>query len=509
MASDDRLEQTPGRAATPTAWAARSGSMVLSLVLMLVVLIGVWRLRSPLHHLPLERDEGAYALIAAHWFAGMTLYRDLFDHKPPGVYLVYALATKIDAAPVEAVRILATIWLILVGAATAVLAWRLYGRAAALAGLLLTLVYSSSPAFDGLTFNSEAIMALPAVLACLLVIIGMLTRRRWLLLCGGVGVGIAIATKLVGVLLILPLALAPLRIAWPWRTRLAVLGLVLGAAALPLLIFMALFWMHDALPAAAEALIGYNGIYAAESISTGWDPAWLWAIWAPMLPLWLPAVCGLLFTWRSGDGHSAAHGIAALWGLALLASAVLSLRAYPHYYVAATPFAGMWAGAGIAWLGRSARGLKRAGLALAQLGALIALIVRPVQAVRELSGKIPHEQSGMLYGQDGWMYFGVADTVAAYVRQHVRPGRPIFVWAAEPEIYYLAERAPATRFVYDYPIERLPGAREEVIRALRTTRPALIITYHGVQPIGFGSLLAEDGYRLRKTIAGYDIYERP
>jgi 4-amino-4-deoxy-L-arabinose transferase-like glycosyltransferase len=486
-----------------------SGRTALSLFLMLVLLAGVWRLRSPLHHLPLERDEGAYALIAARWFAGMTLYRDLFDHKPPGVYLVYALAPQIAAAPVEAVRILATIWLILVGAVIAALAWRLYGRAAAVAGMLLTLVYSSSSAFEGLTFNSEAIMALPATLACLLVIVGMLAHRRWLLLCGGLGVGLAIATKLVGVLLLAPLALAPLRIDWPWRTRLIVLGLVLGAAALPLLIFTALFWMQGALPAAVEALIVYNRIYAAESIATGWAPTWMWGIWAPMLPLWLPAACGLLFTWRSGENHSAAYGIATLWGFGLLASAVLSLRAYPHYYVAATPFAGMWAGAGIAWLGSSVRGLKRVGLALAQLAALVALIVRPVQAVQELSGKMPHEQIGMLYGQDGWMFFGVADTVAAYVRQHVWPGKPIFVWAAEPEVYYLAGRALATRFIYDYPIERLPGAREEVMRALHATPPPLIITYHGVKPIGFDILLAEEGYRLQTSIAGYDIYERP
>jgi 4-amino-4-deoxy-L-arabinose transferase-like glycosyltransferase len=414
---------------------------------IVLLLVGVWWLRSPLHMLPLQRDEGAYALIATRWLRGAVFYRDLFDHKPPFVYLVYALAPRFAAAPVVAVRELATAYLMLVGVASTLLAWRLYGRSAALSGLLLTLVYSSSPAFEGLTFNSEAIMALPALIACLLVIIGVQSGKRWLLCCSGIAVGIVILSKLVGVIMAVPLALAPLLTAWPWRKRLSILALVLSAAALPLLICTALLWQHDALPDTYTALIGYNRIYAAESIALGWDPIWLWRIWAPMLPLFLPALGGLLLTWRVRDRHTDARRIAALWGIALLASALLSLRDYPHYYLAAVPFGGMWAGAGIAQIGRIARGTRRVWLAPIQIAALIALIVQPVAAVRDLGRQIPHVQSGMLYANDGWMFFGVADTVAAYVRQHVRRQQPIFVWAAEPEIYYLSGRGGARRGV--------------------------------------------------------------
>ncbi len=493
----------------PPLWARRHWRQVLSLALVLLLFGAAWWLRSPLHHLPLERDEGAYAEIAKRWFAGAALYRDLFDHKPPFVYVIYGLAPLFADEPVVAVRTLATIYLMLVGAATAALAWRLYGKVATVSGLLLAIVYGSSLAFQGLTFNSEAIMALPATLACLLVVAGMQGRRYWPLALGGVGVGVAVAAKLVGVLLLPPLALAPLLLGWPRGQRLAALGLALAGVSLPWLIFAALLWQQDALPAAFEALVLYNSIYAQESVAIGWDPVWLWNIWAPMLPLLLPAIFGLLVTWRAGGKCSAAHAVTALWGLALLASALLSLRAYPHYYLATVPFCSIWAGAGIAWLGGHTRGIARAALALALLAALLALVVQPVQAVRELNGKIPHEQSGTLYGYDGWMFFGVADTVAGYVRQHVGPDQRIFVWAAEPEIYYLAERAPATRFVYYYPVERLPGGQEQLMNALRADPPPLIITYHDARPIGFDPFMPDHGYTLRITVAGYDIYERP
>lgn len=484
-------------------WRAAPGAVMIA-----AMLVGVWWLRSPLHVLPLERDEGAYALIATRWLRGAVLYRDLFDHKPPFVYLVYALAPRFAAEPVLAVRELATAYLMLVGVAAILLAWRLYGRSAAISALLLTLVYSSSPAFQGLTFNSEAIMALPALIACLGAIIGIQAGKRWLLCCSGIAVGIVILSKLVGVLLIVPLALAPLRIAWPWRKRIGALVLTLSAAALPVLICSALLWRQGALPDAYTALIQYNRIYAAESIALGWDPIWLWRIWAPMLPLFVPAMGGLLLTWRMRDRHAGARKIAALWGITLLASALISLRDYPHYYLAAVPFGGMWAGAGIVQIGRIARGAWRLPLALLQLVALIALTVQPVAAVRDLGRQIPHVQSGTLYANDGWMFFGVADTVAAYVRQHVRRQQPIFVWAAEPEIYYLSGRTPASRFIYDYPLDRLPGAREEVIHALQTIAPPMIITYHDVRPEGFQPLLVAKSYHLQTTIAGYDIYER-
>lgn len=491
-------------------WLRHHWQAALTVIFILSLLGGLWWLRSPLHHLPLERDEGAYAVIAVRWGAGDILYRDLFDHKPPFVYLVYALAPHIAGDPVVAVRMLATGYLMFVGVAAAALTWWLYGKIAAISGVALTLVYSSSLAFQGLTFNSEAIMALPALLACLLVVVGMRRQRPGLLALGGVGVGIAIISKLVGMLLLLPLALAPLLMARPWRQRLAVLGLVLGGAALPVLGTAAMLWWQGALQAAYQALVTYNRIYTAESIALGWNPDWLWKIWVPMLPLFVAAIFGLMVARQAGLGRSADHHVVALWGLMLLITALLSLRAYPHYYLAVVPFCGMWVGAGIAWLSRYAR--RRAlglVLALAEVVALTALVVQPIRSLGDLSGQTPHAQSGMIYGYDGWMFFGVADTVAAYVRQHVPAGQRIFVWAAEPQIYYLAGRAPSTRFVYDYPITRLPGGLDEVLGALRANPPLLIITYRNVRPPGFDPFMSDYGYRLQVTIAGYDIYERP
>jgi hypothetical protein len=41
---------------------------------------------------PFERDLMVYSMVASGWLEGLQLYRDIWDHKPPALYLVYAAA---------------------------------------------------------------------------------------------------------------------------------------------------------------------------------------------------------------------------------------------------------------------------------------------------------------------------------------------------------------------------------------------------------------------------------
>jgi hypothetical protein len=554
------------------------------LLAALLLALLTWWLRAPLHHMPLERDEGAYAIIAARLLAGDSLYADLFDHKPPLVHLVYALAAAAPADPVVAVRALATLYLLVTGVALLTLAWRLYGRLAALIVLALLLAYGSSWRFQGLSFNSEAVLSLPATLGCLWAVAALLRGRTLPLLWAGVGVGLAALAKPVGLALLGPLLLTPLLARWPWRHTLAGLALATLGVALPLALFGLSLWLQDAVGAANEALLIYNRLYAAESLAQGWRPGWLWRIWGPMLVLALPALLGLLLVtltgpvlaaqeappsaalrtdrkyvrlpcfpalqWRrrraefprsrmrergtGGEGAQlvtmpetasppqssvcpqtpaawwAAHAVAALWGLTLLATALLSLRPYPHYYLAAVPFLSLWAGAGLARLaGWLALALKQPWLGPVAAGvAGAALIVPVLSELAPLRRLEPTAQISSLYTWDGAQFFAPAAELAAYVATSVPPEQAIFVWAAEPQIYYLSRRRPAARFVYDYPVDRLPGARDELLTTLRHNPPALIVTYHDVRPLGFYPFADELGYYLSRQIGGFDVFER-
>ncbi len=483
----------------------------LALVLAALVLALAWWLRAPMHEMALERDEGAYATIATHWLQGDVLYRDLFDHKPPLIYAVYALALPIPASPVASIRIVATCYLLVSGLALLALGWRLYGQWAAMAALALFVVYASSLRFQGLTFNSEAIMTLPALLMCLLLVVVLQSRRIVLLGAAGIFAALAILAKPVGGALLLPLVLAPLLLPGSWRHRLAGVAVGIGGALLPLLLVGGYLWAVGALPAAQEALIVYNRIYAAESVALILERhlEWMWRIWAPMLVLAVPALLGLAATLTRPAWRTPAHLITAVWGGVLLATALLSLRAFPHYYLAAVPAFCLWAGALLAvaagWLARRTHWLA----ALPVGGALLALLlVPPVQEIWPLRSLSPREQIERLYGYEGLVHFWMAGDVADYLAQRVEPDEPVFVWAAEPQIYYLGGLQPFSRFVYDYPVDRLPGARNEVLVALERAPPPFLVTYHAVRPIGFFPFADQHGYRLVANIGGFDLFER-
>jgi hypothetical protein len=477
------------------------------------LLAGGWWLRSPLHHIPFERDEAAYVLIAQGWRGGAVLYRDLFDHKPPLLFLVYTLALALPGDLVGAVRVLATLYLLATGVALAGLALRLYGRSAALAALATLLVYSSTPRLQGPMFNSEAALVLPATLGCLLAVWAMQTGRLAGYALAGLAVGVAAGIKPVGLALLGPLALAPLLAPGPPARRAAGLALgLLGSLLAPLGLGL-LLWGQGALPAAYEALVVYNRLYVAESLR-GWTPDSAARTAAPLLWLGLAALLG----WGAGlrapaagpgqevrPAYRAAHTVAGLWGLALLAGAPLSLRAYPHYYLAAVPLLSLWAGAAAALAARACGRTLAAPVGLALLAALLA---EPLGALQPLRAMAPAQQIAALYGPDGDQFFAPAAKLGDLIAAHAPPGRPIFVWAAEPQLYLSSGRRPATRFVYDYPLDRLPGARDEVLALLARDPPPVIVTYRGVRPIGFHPFMDDHGYRLLDTTYGYDLFVR-
>jgi len=115
--------------------------------------------------------------------------------------------------------------------------------------------------------------------------------------------------------------------------------------------------------------------------------------------------------------------------------------------------------------------------------------------------------------------------VAAFLRERVPAERRVFVWGFEPVIYDLAERAPATRYLYDVP-QRVAWAkareREILMRDLEAGRPAaIVVERRDVFPMVTGDAidsadtlrdfpalagLLADRYDLSTTIEDFAVY---
>ena len=117
--------------------------------------------------------------------------------------------------------------------------------------------------------------------------------------------------------------------------------------------------------------------------------------------------------------------------------------------------------------------------------------------------------------------------VALEVRQRTSSSDAIFVWGFEPAIYWFAERAPASRFIYNVAQRsewQKDYARRELMNDLKKQPPKLfIVQYHDVFPSVTGHALdsrdelpgfpeldgyLKDGYELVKRIEDFDLYQR-
>ena len=462
-------------------------------------------LRLPGLGLPLERDEGAYGLIASLWLDGALPYRDLFDHKPPLIYLLYMPAVAAAPGPV-ALRIWQTCLFVLQLPLVYLIGRRVYGPYAASLATLLYAITGSAFRLQGLIFNTEQALMLPALVALWALVRGAEDGRvRWPLLYGCC-LGIISLIKPTAVPLLF-LLLPALRAASPWTVA---RNAALAAAAMlaPWLPVVGYWTSAGALRDLRMALLDYNRVYATESAAR-WTTSGLVDMLAPLAPLIVCATGSLFSAQSSGDTRGRMAVL--LWTIAFLGAGLIGLRPYIHYYypalaglaLLATPI--VMALARQAWQARGIRRLVRAtGPAL-----LLALLLLPFTLDNlSLIGRTPKELATALYGPDGRYYFGAAQDVARYIRTTTSPHEPIYVWASEPEIYLLADRRPASRYIYDYPLQLLPEAQAELQHDLTRRPPAIVITYRGVRPIGLEAVATRLDLRLTTTIEGYDLWTR-
>jgi hypothetical protein len=132
---------------------------------------------------------------------------------------------------------------------------------------------------------------------------------------------------------------------------------------------------------------------------------------------------------------------------------------------------------------------------------------------------------------DGKLY-SVADVsydadrlVAEFLRQRLSPDERVFIWGFEPMIYDMAERRPATRFIYDVP-QRVAWyrdrARADLMADLDRSPPkAVVVEHRDVFPAVTGDAIdsadtlkkfpaletrIREGYDLVTTIEDFDVY---
>ncbi len=483
-------------------------------VLALAVLV-----RLPLLEFPMGSSAGAMAYMGQRWFEGAVPYRNAWDNRPPGIYLLSGFTVRVlapwgAAAQQGLLRLLAghtgrlvritpgeampetcrlAMWVI--DLATVMLVYRLvrlwcgYKEAAVAAAIC---------AFFGGGFLVQGdCLGAGHPVSCLSVA-GMLAALRsegrrvgWLAL-SGLACGLAATFDYLAALYALAIVLwaaATTRGSDPaakrWLLRPAV---VLGAAIVPMVAFAAWFWHHGAFTDLWRSTVVYNVLYRWFPLAVR-TPSYHWQVLRSLAAeqgaLWLFAGGWAIHAFSMG--FSRETRLVAFWALAAVAAAVVTRQLEAaHFQQAVPPLA---IGAGLAFTNPTERFLSRDGRGRLETRSLVLLLLMAGLAMGFLYSEYKafrtHASRTELREER------VAVSVADMIRDRTMPGHPIYAWGVGPQLYVLADRPAAHRIFYSRPLN-VPwvvneffggtGIFEEIQQALMKLEPAFFVTTEAALP---------------------------
>jgi hypothetical protein len=431
---------------------------VVAAALLALLSFAVLLPNQPAGRAPSE-DAGVFFYAAQRLLDGGAPYRDIWDHKPPGVYFVDAVGIALGGPT--------GVWLVQLAflVAAALLGYRVlrrdFGATAALVGSLAWLVALPRLVLsDAVQTSYVEFFVLPLQFGALL----LLTDTRALpvtraLAIGALG-GAALLLKptLIGIWAAIGV------VALVRSRREAVAPLAVVAIGVLLLIAIVAVW------AAASGVLGemvdqavtYNRAYAA---------------FAPVSDRVIAVLSGLRLTAPSG---LAVVAVAAwlyavltrrfgptLLGVALVAfpaEIVLSTwgRGYHYYFIPWLPSMAILAAFAVSEVRRVAP--ARVALPTVAL-AVVLMSVQPALLVTRLA-RLTDD--------------GRSRAAAAYIAANSRPDDTVLLWGSHAEVLFLADRRSPTRYVYQYAAlstrgYATPARALELVADLRRSRPALIV----------------------------------
>ena len=427
---------------------------VVAVPLLVLASIAVLVPNHPAGRDPAE-DTGVFLYAAQRLLDGGAPYRDIWDHKPPGVYLVDAVGLALGGRT--------GVWLVQVAflAAAALLGYRglrrEFGGLAAFVGSLAWLAALPRLFLEYGQTSFVEFYGLPIAFGALALCVGPLTRSRALCIGALGGAAMLLKPTLVGTVI----AIALVTLLRGRKGGIAPVALIAVGALLPLAIVVTWSTAGGFLGEMLDQALVYNRAYAG---------------FAPIGERIDAVVSGLRLTLPSGLAPVAVaawlYAVATrrfqptLLGVALVAlpiELVLSTwgRGYHYYFIAWLPAMAILAAFAASEVTRLVPRIARPALAVAVLGMWIfpsLLVVRLALTTAEAK----------------------FSRAAAFVASNTRPADTVLIWGSHTEVLFLADRRSPTRYVYQYAAlstrgYSTPARVAEFLADLKRQRPSLIL----------------------------------
>ena len=462
----DRRRET----GTRQAW-ARWAPAALGLALLGVAF------RLPFLDAPLTSDEGGYAEVARLWDRGHGLYGANWVDRPQGLLVVFrvllnagittSVGLRLFAAALAAVLVLLAFS---IGALTG-------GTLSGLVAAALTATAGASPFIEGFTLSGELIASVLTTAAVLAFVLYQPAERLGWLVFAGLAAGSAWMVKQSFFDATVAIAVC----LWgAWR-RAALFAL---AVVVPVLAGV----VGSGDPAAwYRSVIGY-GLNASGDQSP-------WQRMSHFGGSLLPASKALLaVAILAALGWPRAPKVLRVWLVVAALGVLVGGNLRPHYYLQLV--------APLALVAAFVPATPRVRVALVTVAASVAVLF----AV-PLWGATDAAQARTIWPADRHLQSDAA--VARYLESHSSPSQRIYVLWAAADLYYLADRAPMSRYLWLRNLQTIHGAVAGIRRQLAAGRAELVVGEQSpsiADASGQTAAVLRRRYRLVATIHNVAVY---
>jgi len=441
-------------------------------LVVLVVLV----LAAPVLTYPLGRDQGEFATIGAGILRGAVPYVDLWNPKPPAIFYTYAGVIRLFGQSTFAVRALDLLLYVPMAAALFALGRRLSGVWVGLWATGLFGVFYFTETFWTLSQN-DGVAALPMTLAVwsVFALQDASTARARLIYAAVAGALAALTLWFKYPYLFFVLALVAgyliMRRRWVWREVVAFCagGLLVGLGGMAYLASIGALaaWWQSARVTAGYTAQGYDlGVFLADMRNyagyrwTHWHVLWVLAIgWFPAR--FLAYKSGKLpnnRTYTVTDTHR--WRMIGVWLMGTAIAMLIQAKGYDYHWLPMLPPLSLLAADTThrlitllaSWLDTpQQKYYTRIALAIGLALSVWLGVHTWGTAFGYLSGREPAADYHARF-VGGEVRADESQAVADYLRQRVAPNDTLYIWGFRPEVYYLTQTRPATRFIFQFPL---------------------------------------------------------
>jgi len=463
---------------------------------------------------PYGRDQSVFHYAGREWLRGLIPYRDVFDHKPPGIHVIYALASMVSKNQMWGIRLFEL-------AAIFTMGWfivkaRQPAKENNLEGYGSVILLTAGFYYVNFDFWSTAQVELWEALFLLMAFI-VAERYENLYhaaVLSGLLCGIAFLFKFPSVLIsIVIFAYLSARfitscnqIRWKYAIKRALLALILfGSAALfPILLFIGYFAYYGSLSAMMDILIGFNQCYLAKSpfnLKTAYDCSIGFLInntGKQLGIIFLAWLIGLVMALAAENRRAIMH---LLWPMAALIAAISSValqrKFFLYHWIVITPFVVLCAYRGASVISKYWRVVFPV---LAFMVIVTGFLFPPSWGTTNYTasyltctkrfwqyarGTIDRNKFIEVFNIPFFYNYVPQEKLSAKIKSYAQLNDTLHVEGFEPVFYVLTGLRSPSRFFYEYILQD-PNLKyhrdewlEEHTHALRKSLPQFFVTFIG------------------------------